>query len=199
MAKVTHATRPKAASAKRARAAPAKAKAKPRAKATWTFGGFDGKTLSRLGAQAKMEVSKPEDALEHEADRVADHVMRMAAAPAARPRDAEEERGKRVMREVARTDEDKAMHVQRACATCADEDHAHKELQRKAQTQEEIERAERRGMEAEEPTSRRIHRKAAMEPPEEDRKKVHRLVEEPGEVEGSAAEGREDEGGAGAV
>src|SRR5262249_8627237 len=78
MGKLAHAARSKPGSATKPRGAPPQAKAKPtlRPKASWTFGGFDGgASLAAVGAQPKMEVSKPQDALELEADRIADRVM----------------------------------------------------------------------------------------------------------------------------
>jgi len=128
MGKLAHAARSKPGPGSKPPGTSPKAKARPRAKASWTFGGFDG-GLGAARAQAKMEVSKPGDALEVEADRIADRVMSGRAGGAAgAPRDRDEMGG---------------AHLMRACDGCAEEDDASKHAQRKAQAQDEIERAER--------------------------------------------------------
>src|SRR5262245_44140362 len=204
MGKLAHAARSKPGLATKSRAAAPKAKSKPRAKASWTFGGFDGgKTLAAVGAQPKMEVSKPDDALELEADRIADRVMHgHAAAPGRARHDSDEMPGARIMR-------------------AADGE----TVQRKAQSQDEIEREERRSSEEErkihrmamggEEEAKKVHRRAmgreeeekkvhrmAMGKEEEEKKvhrmamgkeeekKVHRFVEGDGEEEGRGADGR---------
>ena len=177
MGKLAHAARSKPGSVPKPRAASPKAKARPRVKASWTFGGFDGGGLAAAGAQAKMEVSKPGDALEREADRMADRAMSgRAGASAGAPHDSDETHG---------------AHVMRACDGCA-EDEAPKNAQRKAQPQDEIERAERRGTEEE----RKVQRMAmGRSMGTEEEGKVHRLAEGHGEEgEGhDAAQGAGDE------
>jgi hypothetical protein len=184
MGKLAHAARSKPGTGPKPRGAPPKVKGRPRVKASWTFGGFDGGGLAALGAQAKMEVSKPGDLLEREADRMADRVMTgHGGGSAGAPHDGDESHG---------------AHVMRACDSCAEED-ASKNAQRKAQTQDEIERAERRGMEEE----RKVQRMAMGAEDEkkvqrmamgaEDEKKVQRLAAGHGED----ADGRDADQGAG--
>src|SRR5690349_6422244 len=156
MGKLAHAARSKPGPVSKPRAAAPKAKTKPRAKASWTFGGFEGgKSLAAVGAQPKMEVSKPEDALELEADRIADRVMHGHAGGAGGARPGRDEmRGGRIMR--------------------AAEEDALGDVQRKAQSQEEIEREERCGSESDDPM-KHAQRKAEKDH-EDEKKKVHRMA-----------------------
>jgi hypothetical protein len=201
MGKLAHAARKKPGPVAKPRGAAPTAKAGARAKpsltkASWTFGGFDGGTLAAAGAQAKMEVSKPGDALEHEADRMADRAMHAhahAGASSGAHHDTEENKH--------------GGHVMRACDSCATDEEKKPHIQRKPQTEEEIERAEKRDIESQSPMThaqrmaekhgddeKKVHRMAMgkeddkkvhrMAMGKEDDKKVHRLAEGDGEAEG---------------
>src|SRR5262249_10462826 len=117
MANAAHAgSTSKAGSLAKPRAAQPKAKPRARPKAQWSF---DGSLASpaAAGVQTKMEVSQPGDKLEHEADRVADHVLgKSAAAGAGTGAGGKDDPDKKpVQRMAAAHDEDKKP-VQRMAA-----------------------------------------------------------------------------------
>jgi hypothetical protein len=181
--------------------ASAKAGARARPKAKWSFGGDGGGHEAGAAAvQAKMEVSQPEDLLEREADRVADHVM--GASPRAgggKRMGKDEEVGPLVHRAAAPSSDEPSDVAQRVCTDCAEdedrpstpagtvqrrpmEDEPEAPVQRLPQTKEEVAAASSFDDREERPSQ--VARMASAAPgpemveDEEQRKKVHRRADD---------------------